>query len=70
MKQTGIHWGVLMQLARLGGMYGLPIILPEKVGGYVQAIRDKNTPSLIPVGGSNSSFVNAGGERAPLEVKV
>ena len=43
MKQSGVHWGVLMQLARRGGLSGLPIILPEKIDGYVQAIRDKNT---------------------------
>ena len=44
-------------------MYGLLIILPGEVDGYIQAIRDKNTPTLGPVDGPNSSFVNAGNER-------
>ena len=47
MKQSGVHWGVPMQLARRGGMSGLPIILPEKVDGYVQSIRDKNIPQRL-----------------------
>ena len=49
-----------MQLARRGGMSGLPIILPEKVDGYVQAIRDKNISPDAQVGDPSFSFVNAG----------
>ena len=69
-KQTGIHWGMLMQLARLGGMSGLPIILPEKVDGYVQAIRDKNISTEAQVGDSASSFANAGVEKEYHAVKI
>ena len=68
MKQTGVHWGVLMQLARRGGMSGLPIILPGKVDGYVQAIRDKNVPFGPRTGDSNSSFANAGEIRESMAV--
>ena len=60
MKQSGVHWGVLMQMARRGGMSGLPIILPGKTDGYVQAIRDKNISSEVQVGDSSRSFANAG----------
>ena len=49
-----------MQLARRGGMSGLPIILPGKVDGYVQAIRDKNISPDAQVGDPSFSFVNAG----------
>ena len=46
MKQSGVRLGVLMQLARRGGMSGLPIILPEKADGYVQDIRDETFPQM------------------------
>ena len=56
-----------MQLARRGGLSGLPIILPEKVDGYVQSIRDKNVSSgnsLLPSQGGEPtrSYVNAGSD--------
>ena len=57
MKANGIHWSVLMQLARRGGLSGHPIIDPEKVDGYIQAIREKN--SGFEAGPSNQ-FANAG----------
>ena len=57
MKDTGIHWAVLMQLDRRGGLPGHPIIDPEKVGGYIQAIREENSGFDD---GSTSQFVNAG----------
>ena len=70
MKQTGIRWGVLMQLARRGGMSGLSIILPGQADGYVQAIRGKNIPAEAQAGDSASSFVNAGRgfERQAIQV--
>ena len=49
-----------MQLARRGGMSGLPIIPPGKVDGYVQEIRDKNISSGAQVGDPSFSFVNDG----------
>ena len=44
MRQAGISWGVSTQLARIGGFPGHPIITPDKVGGYAQAIRQKKIP--------------------------
>ena len=66
MKQSGIHRGGLAQLGRRGGMSGLPIIVPEKVAWYVQAIRGGNVPSVLPVEESNSSFVNPGTKEVHL----
>ena len=59
MKATVIHCGALMPLARRGGPPGHPIIDPEKVDGYVHAIRAKNT-SYVDGDDSNSQFANAG----------
>ena len=46
-----------MQLTRRGGFPGRPIIDPEKVDGYIQAIREKDTGFDA---GSAAQFVNAG----------
>ena len=48
-----------MQLSRLVGFSGNPIAPLEKVGGYVQEIRNKNTTSETPSGGSDAAFVNS-----------
>ena len=70
MQKSGVHWGAPTQLTRRGGVSGLPIILPEKVDGYIQAIRGKNTPSQIPVNESNVSFVDARNEKCESEVQI
>ena len=59
-----------MQLARLGGMSGLPIILPGKIDGYVQAIRGKNVAFEPQTDGSNSSFANAGNDKLSMAVEI
>ena len=59
MKATGIQWSVLLQLSRRGGLSGHPIIDPDKVDCYIQAIRGGN---MAPATGNYSkhSLVNAG----------
>lgn len=50
-----------MQLPRLGGIPGHPIIDPDKVDGYIQSIRGGN---MVSTTGNDPehSFVNAGRE--------
>ena len=57
MKATGIHWAVLMQLASRGGLSGHPIIGPERVGGYIQAIRGRNS-NCVDGADTQSQFAN------------
>ena len=63
--RRGAHWGVSAQLARRGGLSGAPIVLPEKVDGYLQDILGKNVASEPQGGNADSSFVNDGTEREP-----
>ena len=58
MKQTGILWGVLMHLARRGELSGHPIIAPDKIDGYLHAIREKN--SLPTTGSEVEPIPNSG----------
>ena len=41
-----------------------------EIDGYIQAIRDKNAPSLSPVDGSNPPFSNDGNDMESRGVKV
>lgn len=47
-----------MTLARRGGLPGHPIIDPDEVGGYIQAIRGKYT-TYVAGADTNSQFANA-----------
>ena len=59
-----------MQLSRMGGMSGFPIVLHGEIDGYIQAIRDKNTPSRSPENGHNTSFANDGIGKCESEVQI
>ena len=68
MNQTGGHRGSLMRLEGIGWLPRTPTIHLEEVGGYVRAIRDKQTPSTGPLDSPNPSFANAGNDVNPPEI--
>ena len=59
-----------MQISRRGGMSGAPIILPGKVDGYVQEIRDKNVSVEPQADDSNLAFANASDARKSKSVGI
>ena len=54
MSTKGLHYSILMQLARRGGLKASRRIEPEKIDGYIQALRgqdviDENSKKVPPV---------------------
>lgn len=56
MKALGIHWVALTQLAHRRGVSGRPTIAPGEVGGYIQAILEKNVIPEV----ENAYLANSG----------
>ena len=40
LKQTGLHWTVRAQIARLGGFKGQPILNEGEINGFIQSLRE------------------------------
>ena len=40
LKQTGLHWAVRAQIARLGGFKGQPILNEGEINGFIQSLRE------------------------------